>query len=103
MHHKTNIADTVRQMSPDECEVFDLILNGYNPSKPEDAEEFVSRIETPIADLLLGLLEKRLLQKKEMKGLTSFQANPAAVWFLAEPEDRKNTRRSSSIKPFSVP
>ncbi len=91
MHHKTNIADTVREMSPDECEVFDLILDGYNPSKPEDVEEFIARIDTPISDLLLGLLEKRLLQKKDVNGHTSLQANPAAVWFLAEPEERKNT------------
>lgn len=50
MRHQTNIADTVRAMSPDEYEVFDLILNGYNPSKPEDIEEFVARIDAPVAD-----------------------------------------------------
>ena len=92
MRHQTNIADTVRTMSPDECEVFDLILDGYNPSKPEDVGEFIARIDTPIADLLIGLLEKRLLQKTEIKGRTSLQANPAAVWFLAEPEYRTFSR-----------
>mgnify|MGYP003111466168 CR=1 FL=1 len=90
--HKTNIADTVREMSPDECEVFDLILSDYNPSKPEDIEEFVARINTPIADLIRGLLEKRLLQKTEVKGRISLQANPAAAWFLAEPEYRTFSR-----------
>lgn len=86
--HQTNIADTVREMSPDECEVFDLILNGYNPSKSEDVGEFVARIDTPIADLILSLLEKHLLQKVEVKGSTSLQVNPAAVWFLSVPEER---------------
>ncbi|WP_193173040.1 hypothetical protein [Nisaea nitritireducens] len=88
MRHQTNIADVVREMSPDECEVFDLILDGYNPSKSEDIGEFVARIDTPIADLLVGLLEKRLLQKVETKGYSFLQINPAAVWFLAEPEYR---------------
>ena len=92
---RTNIADIVRDMTPDECEVFDLILNGYDPSNPQDVGEFVSRIDAPVTDLILGLLEKRLLQKVPARGGVSLQANPATVWFLAAPEDRTYVPRKS--------
>lgn len=95
MRHQTNIADTVRAMSPDEYEVFDLILNGYNPSKPEDIEEFVARIDAPVADVLVDLLEKRLLQKVETKGHIFLRVNPAAAWFLADPEHRTYTKKNA--------
>tara|TARA_R110002012_G_scaffold16664_4_gene64048 strand:+ start:367 stop:606 length:240 start_codon:yes stop_codon:yes gene_type:complete len=79
-------------MSPDECEVFDLILNGYNPLDPADVGEFVTRIQSPIADLISGLLKRDLLQKAEARGCPFLQVNLAAVWFLAAPEDRTGVR-----------
>ncbi|MEQ8333964.1 hypothetical protein [Nisaea sp.] len=75
-------------MSPDECEVFDLMLNGSDPSDPEHIGEFVARIDTPLSELITGLIQRDLLQKIEANGRTVLRVNPAAAWFLAAEEER---------------
>ena len=90
---QNNIADTVREMTPDECEVFELILNGFNPADPQDVKQIASRIDAPVTDLILSLHDKQLLTKSVSTEGVCWQVNPAAVWFLAAPKDRTYVRR----------
>lgn len=94
-HNRTNLADTIRNMTPDEREVFDLMLDGLNPSNPEEIEKFVARVDAPVADLLLSLMKKNLVQKQIFEGRSFLQINPAALWLLAEQKDRIGVRREN--------
>ena len=86
--NKTNVTDAVRDMSPEECEIFDLILAGYNPANRDHLQEFVNRISSPLADVVLGLLGKSLIQKVDYLGKVRLMVNPAAAWILAPKDER---------------
>ena len=76
-------------MTEEECEVFDLLLLGYDPSDRGDLETFLSRVRSPISQILLQLIAKGLVQRIESKNAaTRLSVNPAAAWFLAPREER---------------
>lgn len=75
-------------MTDDECEVFDLLLRGYNPSDRCELKVFLSRISAPLSEVLMAMLERQLIQRVEDKRKAHLSVNPAAAWFLTPPEER---------------
>lgn len=87
---RPDIAQTVRDMTEEECEVFDLLLLGHDPSDRSDLGIFLSRVRSPLSQVLLQLIEKGLVRRVESKNAaTHLSVNPAAAWFLAPREERQ--------------
>jgi predicted transcriptional regulator len=77
-------------MTEEECEVFDLLLLGHDPSDRSDLGIFLSRVRSPLSQVLLQLIEKGLVRRVESKNAaTHLSVNPAAAWFLAPREERQ--------------
>ncbi|UUX50916.1 hypothetical protein NUH88_04310 [Nisaea acidiphila] len=83
-----DLAQTVKNMTAEECEVFDLLLRGHDPSDRQQLEIFLSRITSPLSEILLGMINKGVIRKVEGKTAAHLAVDPAAAWFLASPEDR---------------
>lgn len=78
-------------MTEEECEVFDLLLLGHDPSDRCDLEIFLSRVRSPVSQILLQLIEKGLVQRVDStNAATQLCVNPAAAWFLAPREERQS-------------
>lgn len=76
-------------MTEEEREVFDLLLLGHDPSDRSEVELFLSRVRTPLSQILLQMIEKGLIQRVESGEKTRLAVNPAAAWFLTPPEERQ--------------
>lgn len=88
-HPSRNIAQIVQEMTAEECEVFDLLLLGYDPSDRGELEVFLSRVTSPLSQLLLTMIDKDLIRRVESPKRTYLSVNPAAAWFLTPPEERR--------------
>jgi len=84
-----DIAQTVRDMTEEEREVFDLLLLGHDPSDQSDQEIFTARVQTPLSRILPQMIEKGLVQRIESAEKTRLMVNPAVAWFLIPLEERQ--------------
>ncbi|WP_420404105.1 hypothetical protein [Nisaea sp.] len=76
-------------MTREECEVFDLLLRGYDPSDRQHLEIFLSRVRSPLSEILLQMMDKGLIRRVEAKEAAHLSVNPAAAWFLTPREERE--------------
>lgn len=75
-------------MTAEECEVFDLLLLGYDPSDRRQLGSFLARVTSPLSEILIGMMDKGLIRKEESGSAAHLAINPAAAWFLTPPEER---------------